>query len=1715
MVRSTSVALSVIVLAVCISLTPVYGNDQTYWRHDPAVPDNWYDQANWTNGVPVNRDYFDAYVDNGGISEINYGAARAYRIWVGGTDDSIVRQNVGTDVEVKGIFVAGVVGTTGLYEMNGGALRCIGHSSDQGLKIGSQGDGTFRQTDGSLTAKNIVIGIGVNDPAIVGQGLFELIGGTVSNNYTIATVGRNGVYRQTGGLFDFQAPSKYYPFQIYEGAQWQLGGDGVFQANYTKFNSSLVGSVVQSGGTGDFGKLIIGDGSGQSGTYLLSGGELDSESTYLGYRNGAGVFRQTGGTHDCGSLLVSSDTSSSLATGSYELVDGSLEADRLRIGYDGHGVFKQTGGTNSAVDLYIMDRYEYSGGRLEVSGRLNLSGELDLLGSVATVYGLDGAWLDLSSGTIDNAASGGLDCSENSVTVISSGTDLGAIFGTLDIRGAVHTLGETLVVPAGSVIVTSGGIADHVRCAGSLSAPQGQSLNLQNGLEIDGLGAVDLGSGELTVFDPASGMTGGSLSGSREHIKPGAKFTQSGGSVNLRELWLYGYDEPASYEMSGGDLTVTDDIVISEDSNSVDGGGHFRQTDGVVVANKQLIVGTTFGDGTYELVGGRFSTDMEYVGQGNNSNLRTGFMRQEGGSNSTRELYVGRNSAYEMSGGRLDASEKVLIWGRMSQTGGTVVIGDELIIRSASGVSLYELGGGDLMATAEFVGDSIGGRFLQTGGTNTAGSLTIVDDANYEFSGGILRVNDQLILEGQLDFADADGQLILGDGATANLTLGEILNASLASMIVGSDSDVFFPAGFNPYLDFELYQSSGRTHLAGDVLDVPAGQTLHLGGEMHNRVRCAGTVLPLVQADGVDLAAGVEVLGGGDVDISVGTLGVSDDKSLISGGSLAGLNLEVGSADGTAAFTHSDGEVVFERLDVGFTADRAGRYELGGGRLNVEDAFIGYFGSGLFKHTGGIFNSVEPVYLGGSVGSSGIYEMSGGILNADVHSQFRGEIQFLHSGGTVNGDILISNIPADSIEESKYEMSGTASLNAGDIGVAASLYGSVGGAGRFVQASPDTTVVTGELFVGQGGTYELIDGLLSAGSENVYEGGVFRQSGGRNQAGDIVIANTGRYEYTGGELSFENMIVDGVFDLSDQAVAVSIPSGVLDISQGSFEGGRFAELHLGSQSLLIVAPGADPGTAFGVFSNQGLLHTPGTRLVVPHGRGFTGNLDTDDFVECRGVILASPGGALNLNGGLALHGGTVGLGRGEAKMGSDGGITGGQLLGGTLRVDTSVQSGGLVTSNLVVGTHFTLNGGWIDTRSISGLGEIVQNDGEVQAAGIVIGRFEDVIVPAYTINGGQLTAGYFQVGDEHGRAAALCLTGGQAAIAGELLIGGPFSCLSAGMGRVELGGAATLSAAEVYVGSRARGEFIQAGGIHTVDKMHVGRVASGYYELQAGELNGTEMRIGCINGYLSSVVQTGGSATLNGDLICSENGVYDLRSGFLNVLGTAHIGGFEGTEQQVTTSMCLISGGRSSFDSLIVGKTPGAEKGRLSILSTDAQIEVRRELVLGPRAEFTAIPGAVIRMTGSSCTNQSTDAAALAGLGNLTLVFEGGSDVIDPFEVAGQDMGPVLDGFYENFALGTLKLGGSDVGMLGLCDLFDNGQDGSLDNEALYVANLEIGDGSYLDLNGLNLYYRKLKDLGGTIVLNGGSMTQVPEPGTLLMLAAGLPVIIRRIRRKA
>jgi hypothetical protein len=288
---------------------------------------------------------------------------------------------------------------------------------------------------------------------------------------------------------------------------------------------------------------------------------------------------------------------------------------------------------------------------------------------------------------------------------------------------------------------------------------------------------------------------------------------------------------------------------------------------------------------------------------------------------------------------------------------------------------------------------------------------------------------------------------------------------------------------------------------------------------------------------------------------------------------------------------------------------------------------------------------------------------------------------------------------------------------------------------------------------------------------------------------------------------------------------------------------------------------------------------------------------------------------------------------------------------------------------------------------------------------------------------------------------------------------------------------ASLITPRLRVGVSGQGTFTQkAGTVTTTDFMTVGRNsgATGIYDLRGGTLNslGTGVYVGAYGGSSGTFTQSGGSH---------------------NVSGILNLGLSAGSNGSYT-----MSGGTLATKDLTVGSAgPGGVTGTLALTSAAVNVTVSNSFTIAAQGQFTAAPGVTVNMTGSNFFNESHTPGNVDMTG-LTMTFASNRTTIDTFEVAGHDYGATMTGFTNNFALGTLELAANAT--LNLVDLFSNLGDGP---EALYVYTLKLGKDAVLDPP-IHLYYVNLINDGGSF---GGDMVAqkvVPLPGSAWLLLSGL-----------
>ena len=497
-------------------------------------------------------------------------------------------------------------------------------------------------------------------------------------------------------------------------------------------------------------------------------------------------------------------------------------------------MFQQTGGVNYAASLAIgsSSRYLLGGGTLQVNGTLTNSGTFAGGGPAAFIVG-GSSIADLSTGVLMNTGSMNVTVDANSLLVLPAGFNTATNFASFACLGVTHTVGSTLVVPAGQGFAGSVSINDPVNCQGSIAAGSG-AINLNNGLVISGSGNVSLGSGNLTINDTNSGMSGSSTlilgifdtaNGSETIGNTGASFTQSGG-INAVSVYI-----------------STTGLTLGANSGS-------RGTY-TLSGTGQLSIGGV-GYGAWEVVG----------------NSGSGTFNQTGGVNIVN-----------------DDNGGALILAANPGSSGTYIL-------SGSGQLAVQ---GDANPGSENVGDSGKGTFTQSGGTNNVGGgLTLGGNSGgsgtYNLNGGMLVLSGLGAGGGTATFNFSGGTLLAAGGFATSLpmtlgTSGGLATFDTAGNTVTLNGALSGPGGLNKIDDGMLILAAsnhylGTTTISGGILSLASSAALPAGGI----ITFAGGTLQLPSSNGIDYSR--EIVGStGPVSIDTNGTNVTFASSLASSNS--------------------------------------------------------------------------------------------------------------------------------------------------------------------------------------------------------------------------------------------------------------------------------------------------------------------------------------------------------------------------------------------------------------------------------------------------------------------------------------------------------------------------------------------------------------------------------------------------------------------------------------------------------------------------------------------------------------------------------------------------------------------------------------------------------------------------------------------------------------
>jgi T5SS/PEP-CTERM-associated repeat protein len=454
------------------------------------------------------------------------------------------------------------LGGSGTLNMSGGStITFIGTATTPSVNIGHSGFGLLTMDTGSAISLpndgNLVLA-----NRVTGNGTLQIGGGsTIDTGLLVVGNNGHGTVTMTGGTIGVHGSD------VNTGAGLIVGASG-----------TAVGSFAQSGGVVSVdSQVAIGQDLGSSGSYMLTGGTLNSRNMSVGV-HGTGVFVNSdpvpvSATHNvAGNLTVGEEVT---GNGSYTITGNNAQTN-VNFNPGGNGQTDPPGvngfnppGTprpapNGGLGVGVFGTGTFTQGAANFSdpgNTVNVAGDL----AVGVFAGGQGAYT-LNTGTL-------------------------TVGGKLVIGGQSQSAANVFTQKGGSVNVTGS--------ASSNSDYVGLGGNEFSGALIVGGGINDLGGGTGKYV-----MSGGTLTAGAVLVGNNGgtgTFSQSGGSVSTGALSI-GTASTGAYGMNGAAtaLNVAGNQIVGDA-----GTGSFAQNGGSDTIGGQLIIGNqSAGNGTFQASGG-------------------------------------------------------------------------------------------------------------------------------------------------------------------------------------------------------------------------------------------------------------------------------------------------------------------------------------------------------------------------------------------------------------------------------------------------------------------------------------------------------------------------------------------------------------------------------------------------------------------------------------------------------------------------------------------------------------------------------------------------------------------------------------------------------------------------------------------------------------------------------------------------------------------------------------------------------------------------------------------------------------------------------------------------------------------------------------------------------------------------------------------------------
>ena len=752
------------------------------------------------------------------------------------------------------------------------------------------------------------------------------------------------------------------------------------------------------------------------------------------------------------------------------------------------------------------------------------------------------------------------------------------------------------------------------------------------------LGLYEMHGGELVVGEQLT-------LGRHSETSSIGIFTQHGGDVEIEVINIQrGRDNASHYEIFDGSLQAR----LLRNIGAAPDRAAFRQHGGSVNVTGDGAL-ARFANTQAEQFGGTFYAQAMILGNGwlqGYSTAESGAFRQEGGTMRVGVMAIDALNTLELAGdgltvdyglsvqgeldfrnteaslsidaGVLDIAEATIV----NASDATLSLAEQAVLRIAPGQDVEAIFGQvNSQGIVHLAGDSLHVPAAQQihlanswdDGLDVHGRVVGVPNATTYLRGPVvvresgaidqkagrlsLHVRDQgsRLEGGEIDVDD----FFVGHGTNAGRFTQVDGRVDASTLTLSSSWRVSVPgaAGMGEYLivdgSIDVISLSvgdsgpGTMHQIGGAITVSqsmsvrgsAGNSLYQidGGTLHVLNPLPGSNAPRLRiGNGRNHSHSAEFVQHGgqvivDAPIWVGQYSEGWDEYRMFGGSLQAEALVVGHRSGS--FEQYDGHVTVERLVVGDTQNysggtmfTSGRYELDGGSLEADEVIIGNQGKALMIQTGGTFQVHGELTLtySGAGWELGTYQMHGGLLQAHTRNVGRSY------GYTLDFSKL-----------------------------------------------PDFVVI---------------------GPEN-HNWGHFQQTGGSVRVEHLHVSEEATYEQLGGSLFVAGSLVPmGTMDFGGEASTLTLEEGAsADFTDGELRGTEQLHLVAEANTLVRFGPGADPLTAgqFASFITDGLVHVAGEPLEIP----------ANSFVRADGVIAGQvtnrgelrPGrspGVLELQGGF-------------------------------------------------------------------------------------------------------------------------------------------------------------------------------------------------------------------------------------------------------------------------------------------------------------------------------------------------------------------------------------------------------------------------------------------------------------------------------------------------